>query len=104
MNAHSMNQPELVERVLSMTREIEQAASLADWPKAARLTEARSPLLMSLTADQEPAALDKIREIRAIDAALLADAEITQKELRIEFEAAIGRTRAAGQYQRMARL
>lgn len=104
MNAHNMNQPELVERVLSMTQEIEQAASLADWPQAARLTEARSPLLMSLTADQEPAALNMIRQIQAIDAALLADAETTQNELHVEFEAAIARTKAAGKYQRMARL
>lgn len=99
-----MNQTELVERLLSMTREIEQAASLADWPEAARLSEARSPLLMSLAAEQEPAALEKIRQIQAMDAALLANAEITQNELQTEFEAAIGRTRAAGEYQRMARM
>ena len=99
-----MNQTELVERLLSMTREITQAASLADWPEAARLTEARSPLLMSLVAEQEPAALEKIRQIQAMDAALLADAELTQNELHIEFDAAMGRTRAAGEYQRMARL
>ncbi|MFL9889495.1 flagellar protein FliT [Paraburkholderia sp. RL17-383-BIF-A] len=104
MNAHTMNQTELVERVLSITREIEQAASLADWPEAARLTEARSPLLMSLTAEQEPAALEMIRQIQAIDAALVADAAVTQNELHTEFEAAIGRTKAAGEYQRMARL
>lgn len=104
MNAHTMKQTELVERVLAITRHIEQAASLADWPEAARLTEMRSPLLMSLAADQEPAALDMIRQIQAIDAALLADAAVTQNELHIEFEAAIGRTKAAGEYQRMARL
>ncbi|MFP3567270.1 flagellar protein FliT [Paraburkholderia sp. SIMBA_030] len=104
MDALEMDQTELVERLLSMTQAIEQAASLADWPEAARLTEARSPLLMSLAADQEPAALDMIRRIQAIDAALLADAETTQNELHIEFEAAIGRTRAAGEYQRVARL
>ncbi|MDR8397784.1 MULTISPECIES: flagellar protein FliT [Paraburkholderia] len=104
MNTHNMTQAELVERVLSITRAIEQAASLADWPEAARLTETRSPLLMSLTAGQKPAALEMIRQIQAIDAALLADAEVTQNELHIEFEAAIGRTRAAGEYQRMARL
>jgi flagellar protein FliT len=104
MDSTGMNQTETVERVLSMTREIEQAASLADWPEAARLTEERSPLLMSLTADQEPAALDMIRQIQAADAALLADAEITQNELHIEFEAAIGRTKAAGEYQRIARM
>ncbi|HEX7909815.1 MAG TPA: flagellar protein FliT [Paraburkholderia sp.] len=104
MDSTGMTQTELVERVLSMTRDIEQAASLADWPEAARLTEARSPLLMSLTADQEPAALDLIRQIQAADAALLADAVTTQTELHIEFEAAIGRTKAAGEYQRMARM
>ncbi|WGS49810.1 flagellar protein FliT [Paraburkholderia sp. D15] len=99
-----MNQTELVDRLLSMTQEIAQAASLADWPTAARLTDERSPLLMSLVAEQEPAALEKIRQIQAMDAALLADAETTQNELHIEFEAAMGRARAAGEYQRMARL
>jgi flagellar protein FliT len=99
-----MNQTELIERLLAMTREIEQAASLADWPEAARLTDARSPLLMSLSADQEPAALEMIRRIQAIDEALLADAATTQDELHIEFEAAMGRTKAAGEYQRIARL
>ncbi|MGB8419084.1 flagellar protein FliT [Paraburkholderia sp.] len=104
MDPIEMNQTELIERLLSMTREIEQAASLADWPEAARLTEARSPLLMSLSADQEPAALEMVRRIQEIDEALLADAETTQNELHIEFEAAIGRTKAAGEYQRIARL
>ncbi|KAE8759816.1 flagellar protein FliT [Paraburkholderia madseniana] len=104
MDPIEMNQSELVERLLSMTREIEHAASLADWPEAARLTEARSPLLMSLSADQEPAALEMIRRIQAIDEALFADAETTKNELHIEFEAAIGRTKAAGEYQRIARM
>jgi len=104
MTAHNLNQMELVERVLSITRQIQQAAALADWPEAARLTELRSPLLMSLTADETPATLDKIRQVQAIDAALLADAALTQQELHEEFEAAIGRTRAAGEYQRMASL
>jgi flagellar protein FliT len=104
MDQIEMNQSELVERLLSISREIEQAASLADWPEAARLTEARSPLLMSLSADQEPAALEMIRRIQDIDAALLADAQTTQNELHTEFEAAIGRTKAAGEYQRIARM
>lgn len=104
MDPIEMNQTELIERLLSMTREIEQAASLADWPEAARLTEVRSPLLMSLSADQEPAALEMIRRIQAIDEALLADAQTTQNELHVEFEAAMGRTKAAGEYQRIARL
>ncbi|WP_094780679.1 flagellar protein FliT [Paraburkholderia ribeironis] len=104
MEANMMSQTELVERLLSITRDIEQAASLADWPQAARLTEMRSPLLMALSADQAPAALEMIRQIQAIDAALLADAQTTQNELHVEFEAAIARTRAAGQYQQVARM
>jgi hypothetical protein len=104
MDPIEMNQSELVERLLSITQEIEQAASLADWPEAARLTEARSPLMMSLSADQEPVALEMIRRIQAIDESLLADAETTKNELYIEFEAAIGRTKAAGEYQRIARM
>src|SRR5260370_20133910 len=104
MDPIEMNQMELVERLLSITRAIEQAASLADWPEAARLTEARSPLLMSLSADQEPVALEMIRRIQAIDESLLSDAETTKNELHIELEAAIGRTKASREYQRIARL
>lgn len=79
-----MNQTELVDRLLAMTQEIAQAASLADWPEAARLTEARSPPLTSLVAEQEPAALEKIRQIQTMDAALLSDAEMAWEELSSE--------------------
>ncbi|CAE6809789.1 hypothetical protein R69927_00129 [Paraburkholderia domus] len=98
-----MNQTSSVEHLLSMTQEIGHAASLADWPEAARLTEARSSLLMALSAQQEPATLEMIRKIQAIDAAILADAKTTQIELETEYEKAIGRTKAAQQYLRTAR-
>ncbi|NPT55715.1 flagellar protein FliT [Paraburkholderia elongata] len=97
-----MNQTSSVEHLLSMTQEIGHAASLADWPEAARLTEARSSLLMALSAQQELATLEMIRKIQAIDAAILADAKATQIELEIEYEKAIGRTKAAQQYLRTA--
>ncbi|CAE6771626.1 flagellar protein FliT [Paraburkholderia haematera] len=98
-----MNQTSSVKHLLSMTQEIGHAASLADWPEAARLTEARSSLLMALSAQQEPATLEMIRKIQAIDAAILADAKATQIEMEIEYEKAIGRTKAAQQYLRTAR-
>ena len=98
-----MNQISSVERLLSMTLAIEHAASLADWPEAARLTEERSALLMTLSAQQDPVTLEMIRKIQAIDAAILANAKTTQVELEIEFGNAIGRTKAAQQYLRTAR-
>ncbi|CAB3713521.1 flagellar protein FliT [Paraburkholderia rhynchosiae] len=99
-----MNQTELVEQLLAMTEAIKQAASLADWPQAARLTEERVPLLMSLSADQQPGALDMIRRIQAIDAGLIADAHTFRTELESEYNAAMTRTKAAGAYQQVARL
>lgn len=98
-----MNQTTLVRRLLSLTHAIEDAAALADWPEAARLTEERSPLLVSLTADQDPAALEMIRLIQAIDATILTNAQTTQVELQAEYRAAMTRANAAGQYQQVAR-
>jgi flagellar protein FliT len=97
-----VNQTTLIERVLSLTQAIEAAAALADWPEAARLTEERSLLLVSLTADQEPAALETIRKIQAIDAVVFANAQTTQIELQSEYCAAMARVDAAGQYQQVA--
>jgi flagellar protein FliT len=98
-----MNQTSSVERLLSMTEEIGHAALLADWPVAARLTEARSALLMGLSAQQESASLEMIRQIQTIDAAILADAKTAQVELEMEYGKAIGRTTAAQEYLRTAR-
>lgn len=103
MESFVMNRTDLVERLLSMTQEIKHAASLADWPEAARLTEARSPLLMALSVQQEPATLEMIRKIQAIDVAILENAKTTQFELEIEYDKALGRTKAARQYLRTAR-
>jgi len=97
-----VNQTTLIERLLLLTHAIEDAAALANWPEAARLTEERSPLLTALTADQEPAALEMIRKIQAIDAAVLANAQTTQVELQTEYRAAMTRAEAAGLYQQVA--
>jgi mevalonate pyrophosphate decarboxylase len=97
-----VNQTTLIERLLSLTHAIEDAAALADWPEAARLTEERSPLFASLIADQDPAALEMIRLIQAIDTDVLANAQTTQVELHAEYHAAMTRANAAGQYQQVA--
>ncbi|MGF6993986.1 flagellar protein FliT [Paraburkholderia sp. GAS32] len=97
-----MNQTTLIERLLSLTHAIEDAVALANWPEAARLTEERSPLLVSLSAEQDPAALEMIRMIQAIDAAVLANAQTTQIELQAEYRSAMARVDAAGQYQQVA--
>lgn len=103
MESFAMNQTALAERLLSMTQEIGHAASLADWPAAARLTEVRSPLLMTLSVQQEPATLETIRRIQVIDAEILENAKTAQIELEIEYDKALGRTKAARQYLRTAR-
>jgi flagellar protein FliT len=98
------NQKELVERVFALTREIDEAAELSDWRRAARLTEERSPLLHAITAQQEPAALALIRQIQDRDAARLHEAAVARTELTAEYRAAIGGVKAATQYHRVAQL
>lgn len=98
-----MNQTSTVAHLLSMTQDIGHAASLADWPEAARLTEARSALLMGLSAQQEPASLEMIRQIQAIDSAILANARTARVELEMEYGQAFGRAKAAQEYLRTAR-
>jgi hypothetical protein len=99
-----MEHSALIEKVLALTGEIEQAAALADWPEAARLAEIRSPLIMSLDAQKVQGSLDMIRSIVARNAAIFADAQTTQAELQTEFMAAMRRVSAANQYQKAALL
>lgn len=99
-----MEQSALIEKVLALTGEIEHAAALADWPEAARLAELRSPLIMSLDAQQVQGSLDVIRSIVARNDAIVADAQTTQVELQAEYMAAMRRVSAANQYQKAAQL
>jgi flagellar protein FliT len=98
-----MSQSQLVERVYAMTLEIEHAAQLSDWRRAASLSDERSPLLHSITALQEPASLELIARIRALDAARIDAARVAQTELTQEYQAAVANMKAARQYQTMAR-
>ncbi|WP_144143726.1 flagellar protein FliT [Paraburkholderia sp. BCC1884] len=97
-----MEQATQVEQILALTREIEHAAALADWPEAARLVEVRSPMIMSLDAQQVQGSLDAIRSVVARDAVIFADAQSTQAELQSEFNSAIRRVNAVGQYHKTA--
>ncbi|ABN83505.1 flagellar protein FliT [Burkholderia pseudomallei] len=104
MEKPEMDQMSLIEHVLSITREIDHAVQMADWTEAARLTEERSPYLMSITAEQTPASLALVRQLQAIDTALLANAKAAQAELQVEYRTAMDRLSQAGAYQAAAQL
>lgn len=99
---HHPDQAQLVERVFALTLEIDEAALLFDWQRAARLTGERSPLLRAITTPQEPAALALIRRIQSMDTARLEQARIAQAELAAEYRGAMANANAARQYQRIA--
>ena len=99
-----MDQTGLLTRVWELTQAIEHAATMSDWSNAARLAEERSPLLMSLSASQTCDAMATIRRIQAVDAAIMADAKTTRRELHAEFQVALRGTEAAGQYGQVAQL
>jgi len=104
MTTFSTAQDTLVEQLLDMTQAIEHAALMADWPEAARLLEARTPLLHSLEARQSPRALKMIQRVRALDVALAQNAREVQAELADEYHAAMRRIHATKQYHRAALL
>jgi flagellar protein FliT len=99
-----MDQTQLVERVYELTLAIGHAASLADWQEASRQADVRSPLLMSIRAQQTTASLELIRRIQSLDDTLMRDARASRDELETEYHVAMQRTRSASQYHRMALL
>jgi len=101
---NDMDQAQVVERVYELTLAIGHAASLADWQEASRLADVRSPLLMSIRAQQTAASLELIRRVQSLDNALMQDAKGSRDELETEYHAAMQRSRSASQYHRMALL
>jgi flagellar protein FliT len=99
-----MDQNTLIDRLLALTVATEYAATLADWPEAARLTEARSPLFRLLTREQDADAMAKISRIQAIDAAIAVEAKAARTEMQVEYTAAIGKIQATSKYHQAARL
>jgi flagellar protein FliT len=98
-----MDQNTLVERLLAMTLDIEHAAAMANWQEAARLTEVRSPLFAHLTKEQDAVSMQKIDRLRAIDAAVAANAKTTQVELQVEYNDAMRKAQGASKYLQGAR-
>ncbi|MBN3827272.1 flagellar protein FliT [Burkholderia sp. Ac-20384] len=97
-----MEQTELIAQLDVLTDAIEHAATMADWIEAARLVDMREPLVASLAADQPPAGIAAIRRIQASNERIFADAQRAQQELTNEYQAAMGRVQAVGQYQSVA--
>ncbi|MGA7782523.1 MAG: flagellar protein FliT [Paraburkholderia sp.] len=97
-----MSQTQLVERVFKLTQEIAEAGQIADWQRAARLAEERSPLVHSIQPEQDPTAMVLVRRIQAMNGSVLSEARNTQAELSEEFQVAVQRTKAAQQYNRVA--
>jgi flagellar protein FliT len=92
-----------IDQIWQLTKAIEQAAAVGEWPAAAQLADQRSPLLMSLSAQQAAAAADTLRAVQQIDAAVMNGARTAQTELGQEYRAAMRATQQASQYQSIAR-
>lgn len=99
-----MSQTSSVTTALSLTLEMEHAATLENWVEVARLSLERSPLLMSLQPQQEPEALAAIRRIQSIDAVILSNARVSRDAMVAEFGEAIKRVRSVNAYHRVARM
>ncbi|CAM2163260.1 Flagellar protein FliT [Paraburkholderia sacchari] len=91
-----------IERIRRFTKDIEQAAAVGEWERAAQLASERSPLLMGLCAPQSADALATLREIHAIDLRIAEAAQAAQESLSAEYRTAMQATSNANQYQRIA--
>ncbi|MFL9934624.1 flagellar protein FliT [Paraburkholderia sp. RL18-103-BIB-C] len=91
-----------IDRIWQLTKSIEQATAVGEWERAAELASERSPLLMSLSAQQAGAGLDVLAQVHAIDARIAAEAQLAQTELGAEYRAAMQAASHANQYQRVA--
>jgi flagellar protein FliT len=91
-----------IDRIWQITKSIEQAAAVGEWEKAAELANERSPLLMSLSAQQTGAALDVLKQVHAINLRVTDEAQSAQNALSAEYRAAMQATRNVNQYQRVA--
>ncbi len=91
-----------IERIWQFTKAIEQATAVGEWERAAELADQRSPLLMSMGAQQPPAVLAQLKEIMAIDARIADAAQVAQRTLGAEYQASMRATRNVSQYQRIA--
>ncbi|AOJ61192.1 hypothetical protein WJ32_01110 [Burkholderia ubonensis] len=86
-------------RAFDLTRAMQSATDARDWVRVAALADERSPLLMGLSSDQTPDALDLLRQIMAIDASITEQAHADRNRLSVEFAQSRDRIKAASLYQ-----
>ncbi|WP_322027022.1 flagellar protein FliT [Burkholderia sp. BCC1977] len=87
-----------------LTRAMQSAADARDWVRVAVLADERSPLLMSLSGEQTSDALDRVRQIMAIDASITKHAQADHDRLADEFAQSQERIKAARLYQKTGML
>ena len=98
-----MDQQRLIEDVWALTEAIEIAVGKEDWEHAAGLVEARSPMLMSIRAEQPAQALAVIRKIQASIDAVAARAQDAQATLSVTYRFSMDGVKAASRYHQAAR-
>lgn len=98
-----MNQQEVIQHAWALTEAIEVAVKEENWPRAAELTEARAPILMSIEADQPPESLATIRRIQASIESIMGRAEAARAMLSTAYRRSMDQARNAGRYQQAAR-
>lgn len=91
-----------IDRIWQITKAIEQAVAVGEWQEAARLANERSPLVMSLGAQQSPDAIARLKQVHAIDARIAQAAQEAQQSLGNEYRTNMQATRNVSEYQRMA--
>ncbi|WP_244847688.1 flagellar protein FliT [Caballeronia sp. SL2Y3] len=99
-----MSQQDMLTNAVSLTRAMAAAAAAGDWIEAARLSELRSPIIMRLQNDLDPATLQAASDIQTLDAALMQTAQAARMSLGKNFREATARIDAASRYQQTARL
>ncbi|ADG17125.1 conserved hypothetical protein [Paraburkholderia atlantica] len=92
----------LIERIWQKTKDLELAAAVGDWERAAQLADERSPLLTALGAQPPRDVMARLREIHDIDRRIFENARVAQQELGAEYQASMQASRNAGRYLSVA--
>jgi hypothetical protein len=98
-----MNQHDVIQNAWALTEAIEEAVSQNDWARAAKLDEARAPLVMALQSEQPADALAVIRKIQASIDAVAIRARDAQSTLSATYRRSMEGAKAAGRYHQAAR-
>ena len=91
-----------IERIWLITKDLELAAAVGDWERAAQLADERSPLLTALGAQPSQEVMTRLKAIHEIDGRIVESARVAQQELGAEYQANMQASRNAGRYLSMA--